>query len=74
MFKDYMFILVAKGIELVDENDIEEEVIMNLNSLSLIFPLNLVEFDEEDETEIMGNTLIAFIDELEKSFNIINLI
>ena len=68
MFTDYLFIMTSK-----ETDGVEEEVSMSISTLNLLTPLTLIDFESGDETEIMGKTLLAFIEELDKTFNIINL-
>ena len=66
MFNSFTFILEYK-------NSHEDESVMELDMspMMMIAPLEMIDFKEGEETDIMANVLLTFITELNKKFNII---
>jgi len=73
MFEEYTFIMVLRDEDMIDDHVVKEELSMGISPLNLLSPLQTIDFKSGDETTIMSKTLIAFIEELDKTFNIINL-
>jgi len=71
MFKDYIFTLEVKDLDI---DDIESSIsVIEVSALTFIIPIGMVSITKGEEPALMATTIIAFLDKMNESFNILEI-